>query len=374
MHDIKLWCQRLLPLFCFGLFCTIIFTLSATADPPAAQQTPASGTSIQVPPSQAKTPKDPSKVMVPADPVELEKRFIRFSPNYPLKPSSLDLYGYETKKIARSYPILSPEKTVMAQSEVMFLSGNRQTISRVILVPVGKPTAPKNQTNQQYPTIDPGNAPQIPLSSVNPQLFWNRYMPEAQSANRNVIIEEGFDHTKNFETDIVQVADWSEDGTKLLMIYRPGIHHLGIWRTIPAIYDTVTATTVRMTQFPGNIWRDAKRRGLVENTLEKHVWDIRMLGWSVEHPQDFIVKLIVFEGQSELPLGFWRFATQNGQLIYLGDRVEADRIAHNGWVVSYIDPTAPGGPHIYGPGETPVYTPSAPTKQSWSDRLQFWKK
>jgi hypothetical protein len=349
------------------------FVLSAMADPLADPQPSVPGASIQVSPSkQAK----PSQIMVLADPVELEKQFVRFTPNYPLKPGSLDLFGYETQKIVRSYPVLSPEKTMMAQTEVTFLSYNKQTISRVILVPVGKPITTNNQSEQQYPTIEPAYTPQIPLAMVNPQAFWDRYLPEAQSAHRQVIVEAGFDSAKDFESEIVQVADWSEDGTKLLMIYRPGIHHLGIWRTVPVLYDSAAMSTIRLTQFPGSVWRDAKKRGLIGSTLAGHVWDIRPLGWSVEHPQDFIVKLVVFEGQSELPIGFWRYGTQSGQLLYLGDRVEADRIAHNGWVVSYIDPTAPGGPHIYGPGETPVHElpPPGSSKRSWSDRLQFWKK
>ncbi len=326
----------------------------------------------------------------PADPVVLESQFIRFERHFPLKPGSLDLFGYEREKSMQGTPVLSPDRTWMAVSEVMFMMDADQTYSRVLLFPVGKRPEinavlpPDKLADMEAETAkrrkkDPDYQPQVTITDVNPRPFWERYQPGKQAAQSKLVVEAGFETYEPYRFDVVQVADWSIDGQKVLMVYRPGYHHLGIRRTIPAIHDVASGQTEKLSYLPNLIWDDV-RRSMPELARRKGViWDIRLLGWRAKTADELIAKLVVFEGQSEVPAGFWSYNTQSGQLLPLGKSLSPDQVARNGWAVTFLQPTTSGEVKSYGSKEIPPPENKPPDdpaekKRGWKRRLQFWKE
>jgi hypothetical protein len=321
-----------------------------------------------------------------ANPSAMESHFVQFKPNFPLKPGSLNMFGYEREKVTKGYSIISPDRCVMAVTDVFYLPDNQQTYSRVYLYPVGDPptlqdvlppdkAAKLQEEKEQNQALYPGYMPKIHEDDVDPHAFWDRYSPEKQMAHRRVILEAGFATVQEWRVDVLHVVDWSMDGAYLLMIYRPGIHHLGVWKTIPVLYNRETEEVIRLTVLPQLVWDDLKKLFPELHIPANRVWDIRPLGWSAEEPQQFIVKLVMFEGQSEIPAGFWSYSIHTGVVRYLGDTIPQTAIARNGWLVSFVDPTAEGGPQTYEPGKKPPpKTEQLPRKRSWRDRVQFWKK
>lgn len=319
---------------------------------------------------------------VAADMKAMESQFVDFKPNFPLVPGSLNLFGYERERVANSYVILSPDKTRFVISQVVYLPDNQQTASRVYLYPVGEaPTLaqvvpPEQMTNiRKEQEKYPGRPPQVAMKEIDPYPFWARYQPEKQIAQQQLLAEAGFDSPEAYRVDILHVADWSADGERLLILHRPGIHHLGVRKTIPMVYDFAYRELVRLTFLPGLIWSDFLRQHPEMGTTAKRVWDIRPLGWHTQDPAELIVKLVLFEGQSELSAGLWRYNTQTGVLGYLGEEIPQDLVARNGWLVTFKDPHNSEGPKTYAPGEPPPSKPEAPApKRTWRNRLQFWKK
>ncbi len=365
--------------------------------------------------AQSDAQKPQQTTMVPATQQGVEGQYLQFKKVFPMMPGSLNLFGYETTKAATGIPILSPDRTQMAVTEVFFMPENEQTLSRVFLLPVGHtpaladllpptqmmqdedqsketqktphaipPSPPMNDSKAgdqagktQKSTNSLPQTPVVDISQIDPHAFWLAYEPQKQMRYRKTIFEAGFDANEPGRFDGIQVVDWSADGQKILMVYRPGFEHMGIWQTIPVIYDLAQQKAVRLTMLPNEIWYRFLKRYPEQHHPKNRVWDVRVLGWSATDPQEFIVKLVIFEGQSELPAGFWSDNIQTGAIHYLGSTISEGLIARNGWLVSFVDPTAPGGPHTYAPGEIPPETQenrSASPNRSWFSRLQFWKK
>jgi hypothetical protein len=197
------------------------------------------------------------------------------------------------------------------------------------------------------------------LSDIDPHAFWGQYDPDKQIKSRQTIFESGFDKYVAYRSEIAQVLDWSRDGDRVLMSYRPGVHHLGLYKTIPVVYNLRTAELIRYNYMPETLWRATLAKYPELATTPGRTHDIRPLGWLVGNPTAIVAKVVMFEGQSEVSAGFWSYDTQTGNLEFMGDTINPTVIAQNGWLVNLIDPTAPGGPQTYGPAQTP------PTQKDW---------
>lgn len=304
------------------------------------------------------------------DPALIENQFVQFQPHIPLMPGNLNLYGIEREKAAQSLPVLSPNKTLMALSEVFFMPISKQTYSRIVLYPVGLAPTPE----MLYPTPTPKNNKQTQkpfvLKEVDSHLFWNRYQPQKQAHLKRVVMEVGFDQLNPYRSDVLQVADWSYDGSQLLIVYQPGVHHLGVWRTLPVTYHLESQKLIYHRELPESVWQDFMRQFPQRKVVHDLVWDIRPLGWSQDAPEEMVVRLLLFEGQSQLSGGFWRYHPITQSLRYLGNTLSEKQIAHHGWTVKFTDPYAPGGPQAYVPGETLPSRIEKPQRRG----LLFWQK
>lgn len=318
---------------------------------------------------------------VPATPEALAGQSVRFLPNTPYIPGGLNLAGYETKKFQRSWVVLSPDRRRMAYTEVYFMPDNRQTTSRVYWAPVGNAltreamlppdeVARIQKDEAKHQEDNPSYVARVPVSKIQAQTVWGLYLPDQQLAQREELIAYGFDRTEPFRSDLAQIIDWKNDGRMLLYVYRPGQHHMGIYKTLPVLYRYDTREVTRLTLIPQRVWDAFTAKN---PTLSNRVWDIRVLGWRTSETNQFVVKLVVFEGQSERAAGFWAYSLASGDLEYLGDVIDNGEVAQNGWLVSLLDPRNQKEPTPYGPGETPPDTPPAAPK-SWGDRLRFWEK
>lgn len=323
---------------------------------------------------------------VPATSEALAAQSVRFLPNTPYVPGALNLFGYETRKFSRSWVVYSPDKRKMAYTEVYYMPDNRQTTSRVYWAPVGNALTREalippaelariEQDEAKHQEDNPSYVGRVPVSQIQADKVWSLYLPDKQMAQREELIAYGFDRSEMFRSDLAQIIDWSADNRVLLYVYRPGQHHMGIYKTLPVLYRYDTREVTRLTLVPQRVWDDFKTHN---PTLANRVWDIRVVGWSRSQGDQFIVKLVVFEGQSERAAGFWAYSLSSGALSYLGDVIDNSTIAQNGWLVSLIDPKNKKEPTEYAPGETPPKPdPNAPTttgRKRWGDRLRFWKK
>ncbi len=321
----------------------------------------------------------------PPQPDKLEGQFVQFKPN-PLLPGTLNLFGYERERQARSTPILSPDKTTMAVSEVYFMPSTYQTFSRISLYSIGllpsltDIVSPETLKALQAPATKnkaKSEPTGITLDKVNPYPFWDRYSPEKNMDSRKILFEIGVNTRSPYQTDILRVIDWSRIGDKLLMVEQRGAHHLGVRRSLPMICTLSNGHVEMLKSLPKAIWSDWQQQSHTFRPTDKPVWDIRPLGWSAENEDDIIIQLIVFERSGEHPLGYWAYDTANGVFHYLGEQIALAMMAHYGWQVSDIDPSAPGGPHIYGPGETLPSEDERHTQnqaRSKRNRVLFWKK
>ena len=355
---------------------------------------------------------NPNDKPLPNDPKAIESTFISFQPNFPLKPGTLDISGYEFQRVVNGAPILSPDKAQMAVTQVSFLPNNHQTMSRVFLLPVGKePTLDdlltekqKEDWAQQKETAkkekrDAPPRPEITANTVDPHKFWDRYQPDKVQGLRASIYERGYNRIERDRDDIVQVVDWSSDGQRILMVHRPAVHHLGVYKTIPVVYDLARQQAIRLTLVPKRIWDeavsmtpelaippggqlDADNPDTVLTAEGKpfiRYWDIRPLGWNIESPsEEIIVKLVVFERQSEIPVGYWALQLIDNSLRYLGPRICAQQVSRNGFSVTFMDPATVDGPKTYQAGDPlPAYDDRQSEKRDakrLKNRVQFWKK
>ncbi len=199
---------------------------------PAAPQNVPSGT--QPPPApSSKAPSTPQTPKSAATPSAIESQYVQFKPNFPLMPKSLNLFGYEREKVARGYPILSPDRTKMVITEVFFQPATYQTISRVSLIPVGQQPKLNDvlppETVQQIETekqmnqaTDPTYTPQVDLAEVNPEPIWSRYQPEKQAIHREIIFQTGFEDSKHWYTARACTTGAPGERFPLYLIYTPG--------------------------------------------------------------------------------------------------------------------------------------------------------
>lgn len=372
------------------------------------------------PNSSKKNPQDPTQR--PADPVAIEADYVRFERHFPLKVGLLDLTGYETNRVYQSDAILSPDRMTMALSEIHYLPSANQTIARVAFFDTGDPPtqeqimppppesdddtsdqadrssnlpsagvkpAGQNQLDRQPLTASnstdkPNNKPSSPpaagqpatvdLKEVDPYLYWDQYTPNKQLTTKEVVYQQGFDHTTRHQTDIIQVVDWALDGHAVLMAWRPSVHHLGIQKSIPVLFDRTTGKVSRRLILPQLVWEDYIVRFPEFNPAvlgTSPPWDVIPLGWNAAQPSsEILLRLTQYQAKSATTptskhpqvettsSGFWAYNVDTHRLRFLAPMICPEQVARNGWTVSFTDPV------VMQPGNAPRLDPNQPFAQS----------
>lgn len=282
-----------------------------------------------------------------------ESAYVRFEPWDVGR--ELNLWQYEKRRFYRSDPVLSPDRSLYAYSEVLFMPDNRQTFSKLYLVAV--PPLP-----DPAPPLLPSETPPPPekkkMSKLEKQLaaerrartVQDRYNPNKTLQQRQLIQGVGHDRIRDFEFRTLTIIDWSASGNRLLFKQRSGMQHLGLKTSDILVYDRGGGT---VTLYP-EIQRILERYWNTHNPppadktnatyhldppqLDTTAWDIYPLGWAPGSDS-----LVVFEGwayyrNDKRYLGLWHYDMDAGRAQLISLEPARPAMAANGWVAVPIHP------------------------------------
>jgi hypothetical protein len=149
-------------------------------------------------------------------------------------------------------------------------------------------------------------------------------------------------------------VDWDSSGINLLATYVKGIHHLGIYKTVPVVVNTQSGQVEQLRYLPDLVsqtyWAQTSDKKLPD--------DIRVMGYSDSQPNSVLLRLVGFKPQ-EVTLAFYGYDLKQGTLTPVDP--SALNIAQNGWLVQFLSPrTARQEPLNVSPQEAAKSSPKAP--------------
>jgi len=249
-------------------------------------------------------------------------------------PRDLDLWNLEGKRLIRSLPVISPDKTVFVYSEVMFISNNRQTYSRLYLVPVQPLPGPPQS---HLPSEDALNPPPPP---PDPALYAARFDPARTVKLRQSLVGVGMERVKSFDFKTLTVVDWSASGQRLLVKERSGMLHWGLRTTDILVYDQGKGTVTIYPEVQRIIRHYWGAHGNLPH-LDELAWDIQPLGWETASDSTLLMKAWAYDQNEKKFLGLWRYDVdaERTELVQLEDI--AMPVAANGWLATPV-PIPPG--------------------------------
>lgn len=244
---------------------------------------------------------------------------------YNIFPRELDLWNLEGRRFVRSQPVISPDKSEFAYTEVMFVPNIRQTISKLYRVkapPIPTPPLP------HLPSED-ANAP--PSPTPDPAFYANRFNPDKTVQIRQSLVEVGYNRVKPFDFKTLTVIDWSADGRRLLFKERSGVLHVGLRTTDIFIYDqprgivTIYPEVRRVIEY---YWAN---KGNLPH-IQELVWDIQPLGWEPQSNNKVLLKAWAYDKKEKKFLGLWCYDVDAERTLMLQLENTAPPVAANGWL------------------------------------------
>jgi hypothetical protein len=270
--------------------------------------------------------------------------YMRYEP-YNAFPRELDLWLLESARFIRSIPVISPDKSEFAYSEVLFVPNIRQTISKMYLVPVA---APPVKVQPHLPSEDIGHAPSV---GVSPQVDQDRYNPEKTTKQRVALVKVGYNHVKPFDFRTLTVTDWSASGRRLLFKERSGVLHVGLRVTDILVYDEEKGTVTIYPEVQRVIKNYWMTRGNQPN-MESLVWEIQPLGWEPTSDSNVLLKAWAYDKKEKKFLGLWRYDMDAERTTLLQLQDDPIAVAANGWIAK------------------PIPIPPAQDPPAWKKRLR----
>jgi hypothetical protein len=254
-------------------------------------------------------------------------------------PREIDLWNLEGKRLIQSLPVISPDKTAFVYSEVMFIPNNKQTYSKLYIVPV--PPLPADP----QPRLPSEEAKSPPPPPPAPSVYAARFDPAKTVKLRRSLLGVGFDQVKPFAFRTLTVVDWSASGQRLLFKERSGVLHVGLRTTDILVYDQGKGTVTVYPEVHRIIKHYWVSRGNLPN-IEKLSWDIQPLGWEPESDDIVLMKAWAYDRTEKKFLGLWRYDVdaERTQLVQLEDTPIP--VAANGWLATPI----PVPPTVEGQG------------------------
>lgn len=172
-------------------------------------------------------PKEPA---VPYTNVEqMAGYFVELIPNNPvLYPNNLDLFHIESTRRVMGAAILSPDKRLMATTEVLFLPETLETTSRVWVGNIGRPPVAQEYLKAEaLAKVDTyvsrpskKTLPHVTIFDINPVGFYKQFQFDAQMASARELLKTDVASSKPHDARIYQLVDWSRAGESLLLSYR----------------------------------------------------------------------------------------------------------------------------------------------------------
>ncbi|MEB3287414.1 MAG: hypothetical protein VKJ04_07915 [Vampirovibrionales bacterium] len=200
-----------------------------------------------------------------------ESSFVRYMPYDAGK--EFDLWRLEAKRFFRSEPVLTPDHSGYAYTEVSYLPHNRQTFSRLFWVPY----SPSAQSTEAAPLL-PGETPET-LYTRSASGYQDPLNPDKTTQLRQEILGVGNNRPVDFEFRTLTIVDWSANSRRLLFKQRTGVLHVGLKVSDILVYDR-SGTTV--TIFP-ELQRVLQHYWMTHSQLpdlDTVAWDIYPMGWA----------------------------------------------------------------------------------------------
>jgi hypothetical protein len=269
----------------------------------------------------------PLPVVMPDQPYDHPPSFKPYA--QPTYLPQLNLWHLEERQVVRSPIVLSPDKTMMAYTEVVFTPATRQTVSTLYRVALGisppAATPPSGTFNSvSVPLIVPVPKAKLPaarsaLELVKTTLHWPGSVPkpskkqvliqvkrEALSAKqrlnkvlwapfdpnqslgkREQVIRIGWERTRPHEFKTLTIVDYTPSGQRLLVWQRNGVSHLGLTPSKVWVYDRGSGLSKQYPQLNQALAVQFKALGdpLPEDDIgdnfaqDQRTWDLEPLGW-----------------------------------------------------------------------------------------------
>lgn len=193
---------------------------------------------------------------------------------------NINLYGiYETKEI-RSIPVISPDKSKIAYTEVYLYPQNMQRSSKAFYVQANlKSYYETGMYNREIFKLDDPN---------NPPVF---------------MLETNFNRVENQGFRTLTIVDWAKDSSKILFKEIIGEHLRGIWATNLWVYDFPYRSAYKLEALRKSViyfWKNFNKLD-----IRDYRWDIVPLGWSSIYPNQIIVNVYGYDNDEKKFMGAW---------------------------------------------------------------------
>lgn len=318
-------------------------------------------------------------------PAALVDQFVGLVQYPPPSPFLLDLQGLESQRQITSPAMLSPNKSWLAASQVTLLPQTYETLTQVLIAPVGPlpkldeyiwPRVLMDYTSKQFNKNKRKKA-KLTLNDVDPKPFWAMYQVAEQPKTQQIVLRAGYDEPKANLARIYQVIDWTPDGQSLLLTYREGIYHKGLYKTVPVFRNLITGETTYYRFLPKLLVDNYCQGGCSQALANDLNYDLRLYGWQRGGNNSVIIALVGFETGREAPLAFFSYDLTSGNLKRLGASLSPDTLVSYGWQVQLRGPeidAQTGTPNYKRNLKTyePTKTPEAP-KAPRPKYKQYWQ-
>lgn len=226
----------------------------------------------------------------------------------------LDLWMLESKKFFRSEPVLPPDQSGYAYTEVGYLPHNRQTYSTLFWVPL---------------TALPEEAPLLPSEAETPnqtrdaRFYQDRLNPDKTIQIRKELLGVGNNRQVGYEFRTLTIVDWSASSKRVLFKQRSGVLHVGLKVSDILIYDRQHGT---ITIYP-ELQRILQHYWLTHSAyqdLDTVAWDIYPIGWVPGSDNEVVFKAWAYDNKAtgkskRVFLGLWKYDvdSQRSELLSL---------------------------------------------------------
>ncbi len=256
--------------------------------------------------------------------------YMQYEP-YNIFPREVDLWNLEGQKLVRSEPVVSPDKSVFAYSETLFMPNTRQTMGRLYLVPVPPPPPKPVERLPSEQVLQP--APPPPMEA---KAYQDRFDPNRTTSIRQSIAAVGYNKVNPFEFRTLSITDWSVSGRRLLFKQRSGVLHVGLRTSDILVYDQAKGTVTIYPEVHRVIQHYWTTHGNLSH-LNELSWDIQPIGWSPNSDNEVLLKAWALDKNAKKFLGLWQYDVdaERTRLLSLDD-IPAP-VAANGWLAHPVE-------------------------------------
>jgi hypothetical protein len=209
----------------------------------------------------------------------------------------LNLRLLPEQNMVTSPTVVSPDFNHLMYTEIYIFPDTYTAVSKLYYTPIVLPKA-----------SDDGKP-------VTMEDILGSYQVRHEQQNRYEVLSVGTSNFRRNSFRTLTIVDWSYDSSRVLVKEHVGRMREGIFGTVVWIYDVDTDRVLRV---------DTVRKAIIDHwiasaglDLNKHIWDIRILGWDKYSNNRFIVAAYLYPTKETSKfLGTWR-ADIRGNIVTL---------------------------------------------------------